>query len=55
MKGATLLRNIEFLQNLEINDCDEVEIKLDVSAKGIDVDFYINDIFLRTLITLKIT
>lgn len=54
MKGKELLESIDFLQNLEINDDDELEIKLDVSAKGINVDFYVNDIFLRTLITLKL-
>ena len=54
MKGKELLESIDFLQNLEINDDDEIEIKLDVSAKGINVDFYVNDIFLRTLITLKL-
>lgn len=54
MKGKELLESIDFLQNLEINDDDELEVKLDVSAKGINVDFYVNDIFLRTLITLKV-
>lgn len=54
MKGKELLESIDFLQNLEINNDDELEIKLDVSAKGINVDFYVNDIFLRTLITLKL-
>ena len=54
MKGKELLESIDFLQNLEINDDDELEVKLDVSTKGINVDFYVNDIFLRTLITLKI-
>ena len=54
MKGKELLESIDFLQNLEINDDDELEVKLDVSAKGINVDFYVNDIFLRTLITLKL-
>ncbi|MGN1380202.1 MAG: hypothetical protein ACI4W0_01420 [Bacilli bacterium] len=54
MKGKELLESIDFLQNLEINDDDELEVKLDISAKGINVDFYVNDIFLRTLITLKL-
>lgn len=54
MKGKELLESIDFLQNLEINADDELEIKLDISAKGINVDFYVNDIFLRTLITLKL-
>ena len=54
MKGKELLESIDFLQNLEINDDDELEIKLDVSAKGINVDFYVDDIFLRTLMTLKL-
>ena len=54
MKGKELLESIEFLQNLEINDDDELEVKLDISSKGINVDFYVNDIFLRTLITLKL-
>ena len=54
MKGKELLESIDFLQNLEINDDDELEIKLDISEKGINVDFYVNDIFLRTLITLKL-
>ena len=54
MKGKELLESIDFLQNLEINDDDEFEVKLDISAKGINVDFYVNDIFLRTLITLKL-
>ena len=54
MKGKELLESIDFLQNLEINDDDELEVKLDVSAKGINVDFYVNDIFLRTLITLNL-
>ena len=54
MKGKELLESIDFLQNLEINGDDEIEIKLDVSAKGINVDFYVDDIFLRTLITLKL-
>ena len=54
MKGKELLESIDFLQNLEINDDDELEVKLDVSSKGINVDFYVNDIFLRTLITLKL-
>ena len=54
MKGKELLESIDFLQNLEINDDDEIEIKLDISAKGINVDFYVNDIFLRTLVTLKL-
>ena len=54
MKGKELLESIDFLQNLEINDDDELEVKLDISSKGINVDFYVNDIFLRTLITLKI-
>lgn len=53
MKGKELLESIDFLQNLEINNDDELEIKLDISAKGINVDFYVDDIFLRTLITLK--
>ena len=54
MKGKELLESIDFLQNLEINDDDEIEVKLDISSKGINVDFYVNDIFLRTLITLKL-
>ena len=54
MKGKELLESIDFLQNLEINGDDEIEVRLDVSAKGINVDFYVNDIFLRTLITLKL-
>lgn len=54
MNGKKLLESIDFLQNLEINDDDEIEVKLDISAKGINVDFYVNDIFLRTLITLKL-
>ena len=54
MKGKELLESIDFLQNLEINDDDELEVKLDISLKGINVDFYVNDIFLRTLITLKL-
>ena len=54
MKGKELLESIDFLQSLEINDDDELEVKLDISAKGINVDFYVNDIFLRTLITLKL-
>ncbi len=54
MKGKELLESIDFLQNLEINDDDELEVKLDISSKGINVDFYVNDIFLRTLITLKL-
>ena len=54
MKGKELLESIDFLQNLEINDDDEIEIKLDVSSKGINVDFYVDDIFLRTLMTLKL-
>ena len=54
MKGKELLESIDFLQNLEINVDDEIEVKLDISAKGINVDFYVNDIFLRTLITLKL-
>ena len=54
MKGKELLESIDFLQNLEINDDDELEVKLDISAKGINVDFYVNDIFLRTLMTLKL-
>ena len=54
MKGKELLESIDFLQNLEINNDDELEVKLDISAKGINVDFYVNDIFLRTLITLKL-
>ena len=55
MKGKELLESIDFLQNLEINDNDEIEVKLDISAKGINVDFYVDDIFLRTLVTLKIS
>lgn len=55
MKGKTLLENIDFLQNLEINDDDEIEIKLDMSPQGINIDFYVDDIFLRTLATLKIS
>ncbi len=55
MKGKTLLENIDFLQNLEINDDDEIEIKLDMSSQGINIDFYVDDIFLRTLATLKIS
>lgn len=55
MKGKELLESIDFLQNLEINDDDEIEIKLDISEKGINVDFYVDDIFLRTLVTLKIS
>lgn len=55
MKGKELLESIDFLQNLEINDDDELEVKLDISSKGINVDFYVNDIFLRTLVTLKIS
>ena len=55
MKGKELLESIDFLQNLEINDDDEIEIKLDISAKGINIDFYVDDIFLRTLATLKIS
>lgn len=55
MKGKTLLENIDFLQNLEINDDDEIEIKLDMSSQGINIDFYVDDIFLRTLVTLKIS
>ena len=54
MKGKELLESIDFLQNLEINDDDELEVKLDISSKGINVDFYVDDIFLRTLITLKL-
>ena len=54
MKGKELLESIDFLQNLEINNDDELEVKLDISSKGINVDFYVNDIFLRTLITLKL-
>ena len=54
MKGKELLESIDFLQSLEINDDDELEVKLDISAKGINVDFYVDDIFLRTLITLKL-
>ena len=54
MKGKELLESIDFLQNLEINGDEEIEIKLDISAKGINVDFYVDDIFLRTLITLKL-
>ena len=54
MKGKELLESIDFLQSLEINDDDELEVKLDISSKGINVDFYVNDIFLRTLITLKL-
>ena len=54
MKSKELLERIDFLQNLEINDNDEIEVKLDISAKGINVDFYVDDIFLRTLVTLKI-
>ena len=54
MKGKELLESIDFLQNLEINDDDELEIKLDISEKGINVDFYVDDIFLRTIITLKL-
>ena len=54
MKGKELLESIDFLQNLEINGDDEIEVKLDMSAKGINVDFYVNDIFLKTLITLKL-
>ena len=55
MKGKTLLENIDFLQNLEINDDDEIEIKLDMSSQVINIDFYVDDIFLRTLATLKIS
>ena len=55
MKGKTLLESIDFLQNLEINDDDEIEIKLDMSSQGINIDFYVDDIFLRTLATLKIS
>lgn len=55
MKGKELLESIDFLQNLEINDNDEIEVKLDISAKGINVDFYVDDILLRTLVTLKIS
>ena len=55
MKGKELIESIDFLQNLEINDNDEIEVKLDISAKGINVDFYVDDIFLRTLVTLKIS
>ena len=54
MKGKELLESIDFLQNLEINDDDEFEVKRDISTKWINVDFYVNDIFLRTLITLKL-
>ena len=54
MKGKELLESIDFLQNLEIND-DEIEIKLDMSSQGINIDFYVDDIFLRTLATLKIS
>ena len=54
MKGKELLESIDFLQNLEINDDDEIEIKLDMSSQGINIDFYVDDIFLRTLITLKL-
>lgn len=52
MKGKALLESLEFLRNLEIDDDDEIEVKLDVSTRGIDVDLYVNDIFLKTLITL---
>lgn len=55
MKGKELLESIDFLQNLEINDEDEIEIKLDMSSQGINIDFYVDDIFLRTLATLKIS
>ena len=55
MKGKELLESIDFLQNLEINDDDEIEIKLDMSSQGITIDFYVDDIFLRTLATLKIS
>ena len=54
MKGKEILESIDFLQNLEINDDNEIEIKLDISATEINVDFYVDDIFLRTLITLKL-
>lgn len=53
MKGKTLLENIDFLQNLEINDDDEIEIKLVMSSQGINIDLYVDDIFLGTLATLK--
>ena len=55
MKGKELLESIDFLQNLEINDDDEIEIKLDMSSQVINIDFYVDDIFLRTLATLKIS
>ena len=55
MKGKELLESIDFLQNLEINDDDEIEIKLDMSSQEINIDFYVDDIFLRTLATLKIS
>ena len=55
MKGKELLESIDFLQNLEINDDDEIEIKLDMSLQGINIHFYIDDMFLRTLATLKIS
>ena len=55
MKGKELLESIDFLQNLEINGDDEIEIKLDMSSQGINIDFYVDDIFLRTLATLKIS
>lgn len=55
MKGKELLESIDFLQNLEINDDDEIEIKLDMSSQVINIDFYVDDIFLRTLVTLKIS
>lgn len=54
MKGKELLESIDFLQNLEINGDDKIEIKLDMSSEGINVDFYVDDIFLRTLVTLKL-
>ena len=53
MKGKEILESIDFLQNLEINDDDEIEIKLDISATGINVDFYVDDIFFKNINNFK--